>query len=100
MSNEDYDECNEQRFDECHCLENFTDEELKNELRLRNLRKTKPLALSPDWTKLENTIKKHVESIAQYGYLQTSDKDMIYARAIETVYGQNIWNWINKVDVI
>lgn len=62
MSNEN---CCKENCD-CREIEDFTDEELKNELFLRELRKTQPAALvGANWNKVEKTVKQHISDIAK-----------------------------------
>lgn len=95
MSNEN---CCKENCD-CREIEDFTDEELQNELRLRELRRLKPKSVETvDWSKLDARVRKFVDDIAKNGYRTDIEERMVFTLAIEAVFGQRVWNWINQTD--
>jgi hypothetical protein len=57
---------------------------------------------NPDWTRLLEIIVENTKQIAeearQGDYCDDNDsKHYIYEAAIEAVYGENYWKWLNKI---
>lgn len=77
-------------------LDNFSDEELQNELRKRS---EKPKQLAEfDLLLLTETCGEYIDRIASGKYHEDDDiKHYIFECAIETIYGKDVWKWINRM---
>lgn len=72
---------------------NFTTEELEQEVTRR--RELPAQITEPDWTALIDYVK---EGMDQVSYGQGFPKDFehwIYETVLETIYGADVWTWIN-----
>jgi hypothetical protein len=79
-------------------LKQFSTDELKNELRRRDIYiETQPpiSCENPDFSEVLDLCKVHILDISR----NETDEDTIhyiYEAAMEAIYGQDIWQWINK----
>lgn len=81
-------------------LETFTDEELEEELRLRNLEGSVPQPIPReeiDITKLYDYCVEQINYLAKHRYDTKDYRYYTYEIAMETIYGENIWDWINGI---
>jgi hypothetical protein len=80
-------------------LEDFSDEDLKSELKRRELLKSKiPERLSKEKINLTKTIKccdDYINSI--HNNHPDPDIEYIFEAALEAIYGEKIWAWINEM---
>jgi hypothetical protein len=80
-------------------LARFSDEELEEELKLREARKTIPHPLPQNevnLTILNNTIAEHLLSIANNGYGIRDGEHYIYEETLKALYGKDVFSWINE----
>ena len=78
-------------------LSEFTDEELEAEVERRK-RGDKPKMLQiSDISKLIGVCQKYIDYVDsdEYPYGDDFWDHHIYATAIETFFGKDVWNWIN-----
>lgn len=61
------------------------------------LNKPQPLQ-NPDFSELITLCQYHLNSIEKNGPNDDSDKEhYIYETALEAVFGQDVWQWINRL---
>ena len=80
-------------------LSGFTDEEIELEMAKRkraaeeqSIPVPKP---NPDFKELINACRSHISDIARTEH-DDDTEHYIYEAAIEAVYGDEVWKWINK----
>lgn len=87
-------------------LKNFSDNELQKELeRRKDLKGIKPLttdsiqAIGLNYGEIRSLIRaceNYINGIAADGYADEDGQQWIYEAALEVVYGDKIWEWINE----
>lgn len=81
-------------------LKNYNTEELQAEIDRRNQSKAstpQPLE-NLDYTHLTKMCNAYIADVEKYGLDGVIDdwREYIFEAAIETVYGDNVWKWINE----
>ena len=79
-------------------LNSFSDKELKMELERRaELKMPKPLE-GIDWRPVIDAAKDYLEFCASEDWHDDTDDAMfMFENVMQTIYGKNIWDWINEV---
>jgi len=80
-------------------LEEFSDEELEEELRQREARKSIPVENPhPDWSIVKTSAKEYINGLAENGRSPRDIEHYIFESVIEALYGQEVWeNFINPI---
>lgn len=82
-------------------LEEYTDEELRRELRERKEKSIKeglPLKLENfDFSPLADECEEYLLYIATYRSDSDQRENNIYELAMETIYGEKVWDWIKEI---
>jgi len=79
-------------------LSGFSGEELKAELEMRKQAAENPMPTPkpvPDFKNLVVMCQEHIQEIA-VGNNNNDTEHYIYEAAINAVYGDEVWKWINK----
>jgi len=81
-------------------INEFTADELRAELEKKEAREAKiPQKLeSIDWGRLTGHCCRYVQHIADNGNAPKGGDHFIYAKALEAVFGGNIWDWVDEHD--
>lgn len=81
-------------------LDNFTDEQLQEELERRQKIKEeikKPKQLETlDLEPLRKLCQGCIDCLARDGYVSEDYDHYVYETAMETVFGKNVWEWVNS----
>ncbi len=77
-------------------LKNYSDEELLKELEGRKKNKNIVPLFNPNFTKLVEAVRNHVESTLNEGPEDNDDSHFIYEIAVEAIYGKEIWKIFNE----
>jgi hypothetical protein len=57
----------------------------------------KPISTcTPDWSKVEEMLVKHVRRLFEDGYGTKDVKQYVFEAAMEAVYGEDIWKTYNR----
>lgn len=82
-------------------LQKFTKQELKDELDRREkltIANSKPQQINPNYEQLKKTCSNYIDFVASPKYHEDNDWEIwIYEVAMEALYGDKIWDWINDV---
>ena len=76
-------------------LEQFSTDELEEELRRREEEEKPKQIAAPDLTKLRKICQEYIDSLARDKYVDGDLDHYIFEAAMETVFGKNVWDWIN-----
>jgi hypothetical protein len=79
-------------------LQTYTTEELEEELERRKKQKEEipePLA-SVDYSNIYNMCTMYIYDLHQYGEESKDFEHYLFECALETIYGKDIWFWINE----
>jgi hypothetical protein len=81
-------------------LDDLTMEDLENELvrRKKELAKRPEALLKPDYSAISRYAESIINTIAKEGYPPKDHKHYCYEIVMETVYGRQVWEWLNKHD--
>lgn len=82
-------------------LQNLSDDVLKAELERRvkiakENNKPKPLTVI-DLKPLSEVCRQYIDDLDHNGWADEDYTHFIYETAVETIYGKDIWDWINSV---
>lgn len=80
-------------------LKNYSDKELMEELERRKKLKAnlpKPL-MKMGWYEVQKLAENYIAHITEYGYEPKDAEHYIFEGVMETVYGKNIWDYINDI---
>ena len=84
-------------------FKNFTDEEIHNEIYRRNRERLKPKQLynavehiKGHYDGLINICQEYINNIAEGNRTGSSDEHFIFEEAMRSVYGKDIFEWINN----
>jgi hypothetical protein len=87
-------------------ISKFTKEDLEKELKRREEQKNKPFPLTDletcwelDFSQVKKACEVHIQEIAD-GKVDTDAEHWIYEAAMEAVYGKDVWDWVNKMQVL
>lgn len=76
-------------------LENISTRELEKESE-RQTREEKPRSIdNPDITRLQNICCEYINDLASDGYVDEDYEQYIFEAAMETVFGKDVWKFIN-----
>ena len=80
-------------------IKDYSIEELEAELeRKKKTIKKKPKPKSNvDWSELKEFVVAGITHLADHGYQPKDFEHYIYEQALESIYGEKIWDWINEV---
>ena len=79
-------------------LTEYTEEELENELKLRKNDNNFPKKLDKyDLKDLEEICKEYLNKVRKGIVIGNESNYYIVECAIETIYGEKIWDWINLI---
>jgi hypothetical protein len=80
-------------------LNEFSDEELKEELERRELSKNKPTQNpNPDWSVVKENAEYYVNGLIEEGRPPKDMEHYIFESVINTLYGRNVWkDFINPI---
>lgn len=88
-------------------LSKYSREEVEEQLdeanrRLNEIKEkmnTRPKILKlPNLKHLINACEDHINSIKEQGRANKNDENYIYEEALKAIYGEDIFDWINKYD--
>lgn len=81
-------------------FDDFTDDELKNELERRKQTKKEheipKLIENPDLTVMKKALTHYINYIVENGHEEKDCEYWIYETAVKTFFGDNTFDWINK----
>ncbi len=80
-------------------LSHFSEEELLKEIERRKTLKTPEPKIFTEcnFTYLSELCKKYIENLATGNDDSEDFKNYIFEAAIEAVYGEQIWKWVNEM---
>jgi len=76
-------------------LKEYSIEELKSEIERREQDNIPKPISAPDWSPVIETCVSHITEIANGDY-DTDGKHWVYESAMEAVFGESVWTWINS----
>ena len=78
-------------------LSEFTEDELVAEIKRRRWGDKPPMLQHTDFNKLVETCQKYINYVDSDDYHEDNDwSHYIYEAVIETLYGKDVWKWINN----
>ena len=81
-------------------LESFDDEQLEAELMRRKRERERaemptPI-INPDWSHVIMLCAGYIAELAKANHEPKDSREYIFEAAIEAIYGEKVWQWINK----
>lgn len=77
-------------------LTNFSDDQLRDELKRRRDEKKPKQLPTPDFTELGILCNEYIESIHSKGWADDDSKEFIFEAALRAFYGMDIFKWTNE----
>lgn len=80
-------------------LRNATDDEIKSELERRKLKSEIPAPeplTEPNWLPLFKMAIDYIDQLDKQGWVDDDLEHYIFESAMEAVYGEDVWNFINS----
>lgn len=79
-------------------LDNYSDEELKEELRLRDQKRRIPpsMIMNVDWGKVLVYAKERKDAVERGSFIGDDDEHYMFEAVMEAVYGENYFEWENE----
>lgn len=76
-------------------ISDFSDEQLKEELKRREAVRVAPVLPNPDFTKVIKIVTENV--MAKASGVHNRDDGFLWEAAMEAVYGPTVWTWYSKL---
>ena len=81
-------------------ITNLTDAQLQSELKRREEEKrkaAKPCQIEMvDWARLRSACQDYIDCLYTDGYVSSSHAQFIFEIAVETIFGKDVWAWVNS----
>lgn len=80
-------------------LKNLTDEQLEREIERRKLNKSIPVPeplTEPNWLPVYKMVLDYISQLDAQGWVDDDLQHYIFEAAMESVYGDDVWKFINS----